>query len=242
MVQPEWYTPKATDGLKCWLITGFLKKLMNKTRDKIMQILLQQPRCTINDLADAVGINPISVRHHISKLEALGQVTSAEEKHGVGRPRRVYFLTNTGMEEFPQRYLTLSIRLLEQLKGALPEKTVVKLFQEIAADMVDDHTAQIDISRLDIKERLDLISTLLENEGFTIEVEETEAGFQIKETSCPYMHVGEEHPEICLVDQTIIEKVLAIPIHKTHCVLNGDHYCAYQAPDVTVKEIKLSEN
>lgn len=219
---------------------------MNKTRDQILQILLQQPRCTINDLADAVGINPISVRHHISKLEALGQVTSEEEKHGVGRPRRVYFLTNTGMEEFPQRYLTLSIRLLEQLKDTLPEKTVIKLFKEIAADMVDDHTAQIDLSRLDFKERLDLISTLLENEGFTIEVAETEEGFQIKETSCPYKHVGEEHPEICLVDQTIIEKVLSIPIQKTHCVLNGDHFCAYQAPDgpanVQVNEIKLSEN
>lgn len=219
---------------------------MNKTRDQILQILLQQPRCTINDLADAVGINPISVRHHISKLEALGQVTSEEEKHGVGRPRRVYFLTSSGMEEFPQRYLTLSIRLLEQLKDTLPEKTVIKLFKEIAADMVDDHTAQIDLTRLDFKERLSLISTLLENEGFTIEIEETDDGFQIKETSCPYMHVGEEHPEICLVDQTIIEKVLAIPIQKTHCVLNGDHYCAYQAPDmpasVQIKEFKLSEN
>ena len=215
---------------------------MNKTRDQILQILLQQPRCTINDLAEAVGINPISVRHHISKLEALGQVTSEEEKHGVGRPRRVYFLTNTGMEEFPQRYLTLSIRLLEQLKGTLPQPTVQKLFQEIAATMVDDHTAQIDLSRLDLKERLDLISKLLENEGFTIEVAETEEGLQIKETSCPYMHVGEEHPEICLVDQTIIEKVLAIPIQKTHCVLDGDHYCAYQAPDVAVKAITISEN
>ncbi len=215
---------------------------MNKTRDQILQILLQQQRCTINELADAVGINPISVRHHISKLEALGQVSSEEENHGVGRPRRVYFLTNTGMEKFPQRYLTLSIRLLEQLKDTLPQNTVKKLFQEIASDMVDDHTAQIDLSRLDFKERLDLISKLLQNEGFTIEIEETADGFQIKETSCPYKHVGEEHPEICLVDQAIIEKVLATPIEKTHCVLAGDYFCAYQAPEGPVREFKLSEN
>jgi len=214
---------------------------MNKTRDKILEILLKRQRCTINELAEIVEINPISVRHHISKLEALGKVSSEEEKHGVGRPRRVYFLTNQGMEQFPHRYLTLSIRLLEQLKETLPSATVKKLFKEIAAEMVNDHTTQLDLSKLDLAERINLISQLLQNEGFTIEVSSEDNGFQIKETSCPYKHVGAEHPEICLVDETIIEKVLAVDIQKTHCVLNGDPYCAYLAPTVPVTQIHVLE-
>lgn len=214
-----------------------------KTRDKVLEILLNRQRCTINDLAEEVGINHISVRHHIAKLEASGRVSSEEENIGVGRPRKVYFLTPQGMEDFPQRYLTFSIRLVEQLKGALPEKTVKKLFKEIATDMVNDHTAQVNISGLDLSERVTLISQLLQNEGFTIEVLENEDGLQIRETSCPYKHVGEEHPEICLVDETIIEQVLAIPIQKTHCVLNGDPYCAYNAPSENEKitQINISE-
>lgn len=215
---------------------------MAKTRDQILEMLLKKQRCTINQMAEEVGINPISVRHHISKLETLGKVASEEEKVGVGRPRRVYFLTSAGMEEFPQRYLTLSIRLLEHLKGALPSKTVTKLFQEMAADMVDDHTTQIDLSRLDFQERLDLITEMLKNEGFTIDITANEEGFQIKETSCPYKHVGEEHPEICMVDQAIIERILSVPIEKTHCVLSGDNYCAYQAPEGPVTEITITEN
>jgi predicted ArsR family transcriptional regulator len=214
---------------------------MNKTRDQILEILLKRQRCTINELAEIVEINPISVRHHISKLEAQGKVSSEEEKHGVGRPRRVYFLTNTGMEQFPHRYLTLSIRLLEQLKETLPKATVKKLFKEIAADMVNDHTTQVDLSQLDLSERVTLISRLLQNEGFTIEVASNDHGFEIKETSCPYKHVGVEHPEICLVDETIIEKVLAVDIQKTHCVLNGDPYCAYLAPAEPISNISFSE-
>ena len=146
------------------------------------------------------------------------------------------------MEHFPHRYLTLSIRLLEQLKGTLSSGTVKKLFKEIATEMVNDHTAQIDLSKLSLEERIDLISKLLQNEGFTIEVETKDNGFQIKETSCPYKHVGEEHPEICLVDETIIEKVLAVDIQKTHCVLNGDTYCAYLAPTEPITQIQVSEN
>lgn len=215
---------------------------MNKTRDIILEILLKRQRSTINELAEIVDINPISVRHHISKLEAQGKVSSEEEKHGVGRPRRVYFLTNKGMEQFPHRYLTLSIRLLEQLKESLPDFTVSKLFKEIATEMVNDHTAQLDLSKLNLSERITMISQVLQNEGFTIEIATKDNGFQIKETSCPYKHVGAEHPEICLVDETIIEKVLAVDIQKTHCVLDGDPYCAYLAPSMSITRIQIPEN
>ena len=84
------------------------------TRERVLETLLSKKRCTINELAEAVDINPISVRHHITRLEADGLVNSAEERHGVGRPRRIYFLTESGMEQFPTRYLRLTMRLLEQ--------------------------------------------------------------------------------------------------------------------------------
>lgn len=215
---------------------------MSNTRQMIQDILLKRQRCTINELAEAVQINPISVRHHINKLEAEGHISSEEERHGVGRPRRMYFLTTAGMENFPHRYLTLSVRILEQLKETLPPATVAKLFKKIASDMVNDHTPQIDIAGLEMSERIELITQLLQNEGFTIETDNDTDGFHIKETSCPYKHVGEEHPEICLVDETIIEKVLELDIEKTHCVLKGDPYCAYLAPAKPVSNIKISES
>jgi DeoR family suf operon transcriptional repressor len=214
---------------------------MVNTRNQVLNILLSQHQCTINELADAVEINPISVRHHISKLEAEGLIGSEEERHGVGRPRRVYFLTNKGMEKFPSRYLNLSIRILEKLKETLPPKTVNKLIKEMATEMVTDQIAQIDISNLEIKERVSLIKQLLLDEGFTVEVNSKDDGVEIKETSCPYKHIGADHPEICLVDETMISEVLATPIEKTHCVLDGDPYCCYLAPTLPLTEIKIME-
>ena len=64
---------------------------MSSTREKILETILKNQRVTINDLAEDVGINPISVRHHIVKLEAEGLVSSEDVRHGVGRPRRYYF-------------------------------------------------------------------------------------------------------------------------------------------------------
>jgi predicted ArsR family transcriptional regulator len=199
------------------------------TRDRVLHTLLTRQRCTINELAKAVDINPISVRHHISKLEADGLVTSEEERHGVGRPRRLYFLTEQGLERFPTRYLRLTIRLLQQMKEVLPEPMVQKLFAQMARDMAADYEGDFD--GLDMEERLDLVTHLLSQEGFTVEWEQQGNEYLIHEVNCPYYHVGQNHPEVCSVDQTLITAVLAVPAEKIQCVLKGDSHCTYVVPN-----------
>ena len=195
---------------------------MSSTRENVLRTLLTRQRCTINELAEAVGINPISVRHHVTKLEADGLVTSEEERHGVGRPRRLYFLTEKGMEKFPTRYLRLTVRLLEQLKETLPGAMVDKLFAQVADDLVADYTSQLDLEGISIEERLEIVKDLLKVEGFTMEWERQEDGYHIREVNCPYYHVGQNHPEVCAVDQTLISNMLNVPVEKIKCILNGD--------------------
>ena len=198
------------------------------TRERVLLTLLRQQRCTINMLATAVDINPISVRHHISKLEAEGLVTSEEERHGVGRPRRVYYLTEKGLELFPSRYLQLTIRLIEQLKETMPEAMVDRLFAQMAEDVASEYVSQV--NGLSMEDRLDLVTTLLGNEGFTVEWEQQGNEYHIREISCPYYHIGQSHPEVCSVDQTLISTMLSVPAEKVKCVLNGDTHCTYVVP------------
>jgi predicted ArsR family transcriptional regulator len=214
---------------------------MNNTREMVLTHLLKHPRSTINDLADAIGINPISVRHHIGKLEAEGQVNSTEERHGVGRPRRVYTLTEGGMELFPQRYLSLSKRLMEQIKETLPPEMVTRLFEDLASDAAGEYINQRGWSKLDFEERVEVARQMMVAEGFTVEVRRENERVEIRETSCPYVHVGHEHPEVCIVDEKMLELILAVDVSKTHCVLHGDEYCAYVTPAIQPADIHLME-
>jgi len=198
---------------------------MKSTRDRILQTLLRQSRTTINELAEAVGINPISVRHHLTNLQVEGLVSAEEERHGVGRPRLVYFLTEAGTEHFPTRYLRLTSRLLDQLKESLPEPLVSKLFLEIANDMAGDYAEQM--KGLSMEERLELAKTLLAEEGFTVEWEKAGAQYKIHEITCPYLQIGQNHPEVCTLDQTLISRMLAVPAEKVQCILSGDAHCTY---------------
>ncbi|MGE5250682.1 MAG: helix-turn-helix transcriptional regulator [Bacteroidota bacterium] len=203
---------------------------MKSTRDRILQTLLRTPNRTINELAEAVGINPISVRHHLTNLQVEGLVVADEERHGVGRPRLVYSLSEDGMEKFPTRYLRLTTRLLQQLKDTMPRPMVAELFNHIAEDLAHDYEGQV--QGLSMEERLDVVKTLLAEEGFTVEWEKKDNEYQIHEITCPYYQIGVAHPEVCTVDQTLISRMLALPANKVQCMLNGGSHCTYVVPAV----------
>lgn len=208
---------------------------MKSMRDKILQTLLHKPRSPINALAEAVGINPISVRHHLTNLQMEGLVEGFEERHGVGRPRLVYSLTNEGMERFPTRYMQLTTRLLSQMKDTMPGPVVAKLFNQIAEDLASQYSK--DMKDLSMEERLDFVQNMLRHEGFTVEWEKKDGQYEIHEISCPYYQIGIAHPEVCTVDQTLISKMLALPANKVQCILSGAAHCTYviQPAEIKVK-------
>jgi DeoR family suf operon transcriptional repressor len=165
-----------------------------------------------------------------------GLVEGQEERHGVGRPRLVYVLTDEGMEHFPTRYMKLTSRLLAQMKETMPGPVVATLFNQIAEDLAGEYTE--DMKNLGMEERLDFVKNMLAQEGFTVEWEKKGNGqYQIHEISCPYYQIGIAHPEVCAVDQTLISKMLALPANKVQCILDGGAHCTYvvQTTEITSK-------
>jgi predicted ArsR family transcriptional regulator len=213
---------------------------MGNTRSLVMENLLEKQRCTINDLAQAVKINPISVRHHITRLEAEGLVTSDEERHGVGRPRRIYFLTEKGVEHFPARNIRLTSQLIDQLKASLPIETVDKLFRDMAINLSLGYRSNIKLKGLNLEQRLTLIQEWLTNEGFSVQVEQTKNEVIIRETSCPYIHVGRLHKEVCTFDKALISEVLAASPERTSCLLDGDSCCTYVVPLESIRQAAIA--
>ncbi len=198
---------------------------MKSTRERILQTLLNHPMATINDLAEAVQINAISVRHHLTSLQLDGLVKAEEERHGVGRPRLVYSLTEAGQEKFPSRYLQLTDRLLTQLKQALPEQQFNEIFPQMAKQLAAEKADQT--KRMSFEKKLEFLKNVLEEQGFSIEWEKSGDDYRINEIACPFYHIGQSHPEVCTMDQTLISSILSIPIEKIECVLDGDHHCSY---------------
>jgi predicted ArsR family transcriptional regulator len=95
----------------------------------------------------------------------------------------------------------------------------------MATDMAEDYAEQM--QGLSMEERLEMAKTLLAEEGFNVEWEKTGEQYHIHEITCPYLQIGQSHPEVCTVDQTLISRMLAVPAEKVQCILSGDAKCTY---------------
>jgi DeoR family suf operon transcriptional repressor len=202
--------------------------MASETRATILRTMRTRGHCTVKDLADAAGISPVSVRHHLSSLQAESLIELEEVRHGVGRPHHVFSLTEEAHELFPTRYFRLTNRLLGEIKDLMPVGSVEGLLTGIADSMASDYAGQL--KDLPIEKRLNRLVELLDEEGFDAQVERRGDEVVIRELTCPYYQIGQAHPEVCMIDQTFIAQALSLPVERVRCVLDGDAHCAFSVP------------
>lgn len=195
------------------------------TREVILEAIKQANEATVDELAEVADVSPVTVRHHLNSLQADGLLEARSVRRKVGRPYYVYSISDKGSELFPQRYVSLSTRLLEQLKNHFPSETVTALFTDLVHRIVEEHRHQF--ADLSFEERLDFLVGLLGEEGFLSSWEIQGEGYMLTEYSCPYYSIGQKHSEVCHFDQELMRQVLNTEVRQHSCMIEGDNCCQF---------------
>jgi predicted ArsR family transcriptional regulator len=198
---------------------------MNSTREKILHTIKAHGHASIAQLAEALAISPVSVRHHLSALQAEALIRASEVRRGVGRPHLEYSLTDAASERFPTRYFQFSARLLDELKSTLPADAIEGMLTRLAEGMAAEHVQRA--AGKSLEDKLDLLIGVLGEEGFRAKWNRVGETIQLTEYNCPYVRIGQRHPEICTIDQTVMRQMLSADVEKTNCVLDGAERCVF---------------
>lgn len=195
------------------------------TRDIILRTIKQSPQSSVEELAEAVDVSPVTVRHHLNGLQAEGLIESESVRRKVGRPYFVYSISEKGQELFPKRYVRLTSRLLEELKNRLPSEMIREIMQGVVQNVIADHQGQYE--HLPLEKRLDYLIELLGEEGFLAHWQKNDDGYTIIEYSCPYLSVGQKHTEVCTFDKELMLQVIQAPVTQHSCMLEGADCCEF---------------
>lgn len=195
------------------------------TRDIILHTIKQSPQSTVEELAEAADISPVTVRHHLNALQAEGTIEAASIRRKVGRPYYVYSLSEKGQELFPKRYVRLTSRLLDEMKGRFPEHVISEIFEGIVDTLLCEHRGEFE--SLTLEQRLDYLVQMLSEEGFLSTWERTAEGYRLTEYSCPYLSIGSTHAEVCNFDKRLMSGVLQLETHQESCILHGANNCQF---------------
>jgi predicted ArsR family transcriptional regulator len=201
---------------------------MHDTRWTVLELIRTLPQATVASLAEALDVSPITVRHHLGNLQSEGLIAIAVERKHVGRPKHVYTLTEAAQRYFPNQYHVLADRLLDTLKEMLPADQVAGIIDTVAAGVVVQY-GNLPGTKANgsLEDRLNWLVAVLGQEGFMAEIKRIDGNIVLTETNCPYIYVGQRHPEVCHIDQSLIKQVMGADVEQTSCVLKGDAACVF---------------
>lgn len=201
---------------------------MQTRRQEILTILKQDGEATVDELAGALDLTPVTVRHHLDILRADGLVEASaiRRRRGPGRPQYVYTLTVEASDHFPSDYDRLSNELLDEIKSTLDPRTVKAIMDGIAERRLEQ--APEVGAHLALEERLDRLVAYLIDRGHLASMEENDSGWILQASNCPYQHVAANHPELCAVDLHIMKELSGAEVICHQRITEGAHSCIYE--------------
>ncbi len=197
---------------------------MQETRQLILEILKTHGQATVDGLADALGLTPMTVRHHLGILEERDLIVSEVERGRVGRPRYVYRLTPAADELFPRAYHLLAERVLAKIKEQYGVDEARAILQAVAGDLAASHADEV--ADKPLAERLVCVEDIMAAEGFRVRLGEGQQA-TVEVCNCAYRHVAAQHPEVCELDHALMEGLLGQPLERVKHAPAGDDCCRF---------------
>lgn len=200
---------------------------MQPVRRRIAEILKEQGTATVAQLAEQLGMAQVSVRHHLDILvgEDLIELTGVLRHNGAGRPSQVYALTPNAAKLFPQRYDALASHILAELKATLPGDAVRGVLQRVAEQTAGE--APLETPAQPIEDRLEQVTEFLTEKGYNARWEKHGGYYELHTCNCPYAGVADDHPELCMMDETMMRRLLPGAVRLQTRAMDNKTHCTY---------------
>lgn len=202
---------------------------MQRTRREILNILKRQGRATLEELANGVGLVPVTVRAHLNVLERDDLVKYEEVRGKVGRPYYVYTLTEVAEELFPKSYDVLANRVLDSIEAECGPEGLTGLAERMAEAWAREHEPRLAGKSLD--ERVAEAAKIRSEEGAWAEVQVVDDGYNIVQYNCSCPQVSGRHPEVtCAAELAYLRRLLGSDVQRIEWRQAGSRLCRYHVP------------
>jgi DeoR family suf operon transcriptional repressor len=210
---------------------------IGETKERILKLLLGGSK-SASEIAEKLQIQKSAARVHLESLQSLGAVKSKFKIEKMGRPKKVYELSEKGREFFPRKYDLFLTLVLNKIAGKKGEREAREIIESIAEDIASDVRAKIDKNNHQsdaLEHSLKIINDASNQMGFesSLEREDKDNSFYIQSKNCILHKVASANQDIIChgLHDKIISKSLAgnsdAKVELKECMALGDEYCRH---------------
>jgi predicted ArsR family transcriptional regulator len=203
---------------------------MRTPADRILfQLKTRGPAETLA-LASALGISRQAALQHLERLVADGLVGHADERRGVGRPRRIWSLTDAAQARFPDTHAQLTLEMLDAVRTEFGEAGVDRLIARREQATARAYAAALAATGT-LEARVARLAELRTAEGYMAEwSSDPGGGFLLVENHCPICAAAAACQGFCRAELQVFREVLGpgVAVERAEHILAGARRCAYR--------------
>jgi predicted ArsR family transcriptional regulator len=160
------------------------------------------------------------------------------ERHGVGRPRHRYDLTDAAQSLLPSNYAGLATGLLEAMQAVTDPSIVAAVFAERRrrqAALIRSRFAERGLDRAPLRDRVRELAVIQDEQGYLCECAaaggsrvEADGAIRMRQANCAIYDVARDHPEACVAELELFTDVLGADVVREAHIAAGDRTCTYR--------------
>lgn len=206
---------------------------MRSVRQQILEVLRGRQAATVQELAEAVGVTPMSVRYHLQRLEAEGMVarTGQTRLGHVGRPRHLYALALQEKAVVHLDYRSLLAAILDEARALLGDEA----FRSWLLGVAGRRAALLagGLADAPLEQRVREAAGHLSRQGHLAQWHEGEEGLVLHCYNCPYHPLPQTYPLLCQMDVAFISRLLGRPVEQVEAIPHLDGRCTFRLADAS---------
>lgn len=199
----------------------------------ILSTLKEKGPSDATALAAELGITAPGIRQHLYELQRKELVAFDEEPRPMGRPAKIWRLTEEANKCFPDNHAAVTTNLLKSARNAFGSEGLCRLLSQYASDQVRSYRSRMG-DRAELRSRLEALAQLRCEEGYMAEVKTGDTGeLLFVENHCPISCAAQSCSEFCDNELNMFREVLgdAAEIVRIEHMVHGSRRCVYRVTE-----------
>lgn len=210
---------------------------VGQTKEKILELLLGGSK-SAGEVAEKLQIQKSAARVHLESLKSLGATKSKFQIEKMGRPKKVYELTEKGRELFPRKYDLFLNLVLNKIAGKKGEEEAREIVESVADDIASGIRAKIieNNSGGNLEQSLRIINDASNEMGFvsSLEKDEKDNSYCIQSKNCILYKVASNNQKmVChglhdkIISKSLDDGKSGARVELKECMALGNEYCRH---------------
>ena len=200
-----------------------------KNIDTILAKLKAQGAMTSAALAKELDMTSMGARQHLLRLEQKHLVSHFLQKAALGRPKKMWQLTESGHKRFPDRHADLTLQLIESVGEVFGARGLEQLIAAREQQMLQKYHSAIKNCN-NFLSKVEALAGIRSEEGYMASVEKlTVDQCLLIESHCPICAAATQCQSFCRSELAIFQQCFGAQyiVERSEYLLSGDRRCAY---------------